>query len=428
MTLDAFAEEMPDKGFVISFTDVTTEREASRALTEVNESLEQRVMERTLELEDALGAAERANASKSRFVAAASHDLLQPLSAAKLYVSALNGKEVGETTREIAFKAQSALHSVEGIIDALLDISKLEAGMGALEVTTVPAETLLAGLRTEYAPLAEQKGLEFRVVASSAFVESDPAYLRRILGNLVSNAIRYTDSGKVLLGARRNGRSLRFEVWDTGPGISEDDQDTIFQEFQRLNAQASASEGLGLGLAIVDRACARLGHPLGLWSEVGRGSRFSVNVALGTEKSVGARVAGARPMGEIQSLAGMVVLLIENDLELRRAMCLLLEKWDISVLDVGCGREAMELLAEIEMAPDAMLVDYQLEADADGLEVIDQVKDAYGDLPTRLITANRSSNLRKECAVRGVEMLNKPIDARSLQRFLSEAVAGRKGQ
>lgn len=216
MILDVFAQEMPDKGFVISFTDVTAEREATRTLFQVNELLEQRVMERTLELEDALSSAERANASKSRFVAAASHDLLQPLSAAKLYVSALDGPETTEATREIAHKAHRALLSVENIIDALLDISKLEAGMAALEVSSVPLNTVFDAIREQFSPLAAQKGLEFKVMPCAVVLESDPSYLRRIVANLVSNAIRYTAEGRVLVGARRNGNSIRIEVWDTG--------------------------------------------------------------------------------------------------------------------------------------------------------------------------------------------------------------------
>jgi signal transduction histidine kinase/ActR/RegA family two-component response regulator len=422
LILDVFAQDMPDHGFVISFTDVTAEREATRTLFQVNELLEQRVMERTLELEDALGAAERANASKSRFVAAASHDLLQPLSAAKLYVSAIDGPDAPEPMREIAFKAQRALTSVEGIIDALLDISKLEAGMAAIDMQSISLNSIFDAVRDEFTPIAAQKGLRFKLMPCNVMVESDPGYLRRILANLISNAIRYTDEGQVLVGARRNGGSVRLEVWDTGPGISEEDQDIIFQEFQRLNAKASASEGLGLGLAIVERACARLGHPMGLWSVVGKGSGFFVNVGLSSQpglqlERVGTHGAPARLDG-----GGMIVLLVENDLEMRRAMTLLLEKWDISVLDVHDAEEAMSLLDEIEIAPDAVLVDYQLDDGESGLDLIEQVHGRHGRMPTRLISANRSPELRSACVTRGIELLNKPIDPRKLEAFLTEAL------
>lgn len=422
LILDVFAQEMPDRGFVISFTDVTAEREATRTLFQVNELLEQRVMERTLELEDALSSAERANASKSRFVAAASHDLLQPLSAAKLYVSALDAPESGEAVREIAHKANRALNSVENIIDALLDISKLEAGMASLEVTSVQLNTIFDTIREEFAPLAAQKGLEFTVVPCTAVLESDASYLRRIVANLASNAIRYTSEGRVLVGARRNGSSIRIEVWDTGPGIPETKQDIIFQEFERLDAKASASEGLGLGLAIVERACARLGHPLGLWSVVGKGSGFFLNVAQSQQPHLGL-TSGLTKMTSTQLQgSGMIVLLVENDLELRRAMTLLLEKWDISVLDVHGSADAIDLLNEIEIAPDAMLVDYQLDDGENGLDLIAQIQARHGPLPTRLISANRSPELRAQCAARDIELLNKPIDARTLERFLTGAL------
>ncbi|URF50143.1 PAS-domain containing protein [Dinoroseobacter shibae] len=422
MILDVFAQEMPDKGFVISFTDVTAEREATRTLFQVNELLEQRVMERTLELEDALSSAERANASKSRFVAAASHDLLQPLSAAKLYVSALDGPETTEATREIAHKAHRALLSVENIIDALLDISKLEAGMAALEVSSVPLNTVFDAIREQFSPLAAQKGLEFKVMPCAVVLESDPSYLRRIVANLVSNAIRYTAEGRVLVGARRNGNSIRIEVWDTGPGIPEAKQDIIFQEFERLDAKASASEGLGLGLAIVERACARLGHPLGLWSVMGQGSGFFVNVARSMQPHLTLNTGLTKMSSAGLQGSGMIVLLVENDLDLRRAMTLLLEKWDISVLDVHGASEAVELLDEIEIAPDAMLIDYQLDGGENGLDLIRQVQARHGAVPTRLISANRSPELRARCAAQNIELLNKPIDARTLERFLTEAL------
>ncbi len=277
--LTVFAQELPDGGFVVSFTDVTAERSALAALHRANETLEARVRERTLELEDALADAERANASRSRFVAAASHDLLQPLAAAKLFISSAAEGEGGAALD----KAQNALQSVEEILGALLDISKLESGRMAVSVGPVALAPVLARLAEEFAPMAAAKGLRLRLHGAAAvgvFVQTDAGYLRRILQNLVANAIRYTDRGGVLMAARRQGAALRLEVWDTGPGIPEEAQDLIFREFQRLNARASASEGMGLGLAIVERACGLLGHPLDLVSRVGRGSVFRVTVPM----------------------------------------------------------------------------------------------------------------------------------------------------
>jgi signal transduction histidine kinase len=276
LVLTVFAQELPDGGFVMSFTDVTAERTALAALHRANETLEARVRERTLELEDALADAERANASRSRFVAAASHDLLQPLAAAKLFIAAASAGEGGAALD----KAQNALQSVEGILGALLDISKLESGRMAVSVGPVPLRQMLAQLVEEFAPMAAAKGLRLHLRGVEAMVETDAGYLRRILQNLIANAIRYTDRGGVLVAARRHGAAVRLEVWDTGPGIPEEAQDVIFREFQRLNAKASASEGMGLGLAIVERACGLLGHPLELASRVGRGSVFRVTVPL----------------------------------------------------------------------------------------------------------------------------------------------------
>jgi signal transduction histidine kinase len=285
LILTVFAQELPDGGFVMSFTDVTAERTALAALHRANETLEARVRERTLELEDALADAERANASRSRFVAAASHDLLQPLAAAKLFIaSAADGEGVGALD-----KALNALQSVEGILGALLDISKLESGRMAVTVGPVEVQPMLLRLAEEFAPLAAARGLRLRLRAGAHLVESDAGYLRRILQNLIGNAIRYTDRGGVLVAARRRGSSLRLEVWDTGPGIPEEAQEVIFREFQRLNARASAAEGMGLGLAIVERACGLLGHPLELVSRVGRGSLFRVTVPLVAPMAPGRR-------------------------------------------------------------------------------------------------------------------------------------------
>jgi len=281
--LSAFAQEMPDGGFVMSFTDVTAERAAAEAMEMANESLERRVLERTLELEDALTQAERANSARSRFVAAASHDLLQPLSAAKLFMASLSDGGLGTDAEITLAKAQNALVSVEGILGDLLDISKLEAGKAALNVGSVRLGHILRQLHDEFSPVATAKGLRLNLLPTSAVVTSDTTYLRRILQNLIGNAIRYTEEGRVLVGVRRSRNRVRVAVIDTGPGIPEEEQENIFREFHRLNARASAAEGMGLGLAIVERACALLGHPLLLTSEPGRGTSFVLTLPLAAQ-------------------------------------------------------------------------------------------------------------------------------------------------
>ncbi|MEV8467745.1 PAS-domain containing protein [Fluviibacterium sp. DFM31] len=417
LSLDTFARKLPDGGFVVSLTDVTAIREAARALTVANETLEHRVTERTLELEDAVEAAERANSSKSRFVAAASHDLLQPLSAAKLFLASATDHD----PNPLVDKARRALESVEVIIDALLDISKLDSGSEVFDIRAVPLSEILRQLAEEFTPLAAQKGLELRVVPSTAVVRSDPAYLRRILQNLIGNAIRYTREGRVLIGARRMGSALRMEVWDTGCGIAEEDQELIFQEFQRLDARASASEGLGLGLAIVERACARLGHPLGLWSVPGRGSGFFVS--LPASDAADPRVSAKADASRVSTAwrlkdKGLIVLLVEDDVDLRRAMMMLLGKWDVSVLEAESAEAAIDLLEEIEIVPDAVLVDYQLGQGADGIALTRTLKARYGPIPSCVLSANRSPELRQQCAEAGLPLISKPIDAARLESFL----------
>ncbi|HEX9857438.1 MAG TPA: PAS-domain containing protein, partial [Paracoccaceae bacterium] len=434
MILSAFAQEMPDGGFVMSFTDISAERSAIAGLSRANETLEARVMARTLELEDALADAERANASRSRFVAAASHDLLQPLSAAKLFIASIGDDAVAPQSREALQKAQNALDSVEGILGALLDISKLESGRVAVSVGPLMLDRVLTPLRDEFAAIAAARGLALRVMPCSAQVMSDPAFLRRILQNLIGNAVRYTERGRVLVGARRCGGMVRLEVWDTGPGIPEDEQDNIFREFHRLNARASASEGMGLGLAIVERACAALGHPLGLTSELGRGSRFMVQVPLvdaegaasgavnGTEKPVQQRQR-LRPDAAVvaQSRIGF---LVENDDDLRRAMGLLLEKWGVSVLDVASGEEALALIDEIGILPDFFLVDQQLGAGMSGVAFVQEIRLRHGAVPARIVTANRTADLAAACAEAEIGVLYKPIDARQLEGFIASLPVG----
>ena len=422
--LHIFGRGMPDRGFVISCTDVTAEREAAQKLYEMNEILEQRVMERTLELEDALSAAERANASKSRFVAAASHDLLQPLSAAKLFVASLADRLTGDEDSAVLAKAESALASAEQIIDALLDISKLESDGLRFDIRPVALRDILTPLRDEMEVLAARKGLRLRVVPSSLMVETDPSYLRRIVQNLISNAVRYTQTGEVLVGVRRNGGSARIEVWDTGPGIAEEDQGAIFEEFKRLDTRASANDGLGLGLAIVERACARLGHPLGLWSEVGRGSCFMVNVPVAGRAAPksDSRPRPARPQGLAH--AGLIVLLVENDPQMRRALSILIESWGVSAIEAEDAATALDLLDDLDLTPDALLLDYQLGPGASGTELYVELRRRVGPLPCCIISAERSAELRANCKALGLDLMLKPLDRQKLGNFLNAVAEG----
>ncbi len=414
---EIFAQELPDGGFVISLADVTAERSALSALERANETLEARVAERTLELEDALERAERANASRSRFVAAASHDLLQPLSAAKLYLTSLGDDAISPAARGTLEKAQNALLSVEGILGALLDISRLEAGRVAVDMAPVALGPMFRALADEFTPIAALKGIELVIRPTEAVVISDRAYLRRILQNLISNAIRYTESGRVAVLTRRRGTMLRVEVRDSGTGIAEEDQELIFREFHRLNAHASASEGMGLGLAIVERAAAVLGHPLGLRSALGCGSTFSVGLQP---------VAGPLPRPEGPASVEMreaeardlLVLLVENDAALAGAMVQLLEKWGVTVLDVASGEKALELIDATGAEPDICLIAFQLGDGIDGLDCLAGLRARLGDVSARIVTADRSEALQRRATAMAAQIIAKPIPPSELATVL----------
>lgn len=422
VVLDAFAQEMPGRGFVMSFTDVTRERLAIHAMLRSNASLEARVQARTEDLAHALADAERANSARVRFVAAASHDLLQPLSAAKLFVAAARD-DAADVQRSTLEKAHNALISVEGILGALLDISRLESGGTAVEVAPVPLSVLLRQLTDEFAPVAAKKGLVLDILPCSLTVRSDPTYLRRILQNLISNAIRYTVHGRVLVGPRRVGGLVRVEVHDTGPGIAPEHQAAIFREFHRIDGSASASEGMGLGLAIVDRACALLGHKLNLRSVPGQGTCFSVALALAPQVVKPARPETAPTIAEEPGDgADRIVLLVENDAELRRAICLLLERRGVSVLEAESGAEALDLLDEIGIVPDLYLVDQQLGDGLNGVETVQALHARHGVRPTRIITANRTPQTRAAAKAAGLEIMLKPIDPEALETFVTQTL------
>ncbi|HPD91321.1 MAG: PAS-domain containing protein [Rhodobacter sp.] len=419
--LDMFVQEMPDGGFVISFTDVTSERRAIAALSRANETLEARVAARTLELGEALGRAERANATRARFVAAASHDLLQPLSAAKLFLASIEDAGLAPRAIEALDKTRSALESVETILDALLDISRLESGRLEVPLTPVPLAPLLARLTQEFAPLAAAKGLRLRLRAGSGVVLSDPTWLRRILQNLIGNALRYTRTGGVLIGVRKGAAGLRVEITDTGPGIPETEREAIFREFHRLNARASASEGMGLGLAIVERATALLGHVVTLDSRVGRGSRFVLH--LGAAADAPAPHATTAEPTDPAALPprDLIGLLVAADPDMRRALTHLLDGWGISVLDAPDPAEALALIDEIGLAPDFVLIDALPGGEEAGLALMQRLHARHGPLPARLLSATRAEPLRLKAARAGVPLLYKPVDTGLLKRFVAEA-------
>lgn len=426
--LDAHAREMPGRGFVMSFSDVTRERLAIHSMLRAKATLEARVTARTEELAAALSHAERANSARVRFVAAASHDLLQPLSAAKLFVASARDDAENPTQLSTLEKAHNALISVESILGALLDLSRLESGGSEIEIAAVPMRMLLGQLTDEFAPIAANKGLDLRIMPCALAALSDPTYLRRILQNLISNAIRYTRSGTVLVGARRLGETIRIEVHDTGPGIAPEHQQAIFREFHRVGGSASASQGMGLGLAIVERACALLDHRLQLHSTPGRGTCFSVELPV-------ARVLpgpdpAAPPLSTNYDTGedmDRIVLLVENDDGLRLAIAQLLERRGLNVVEAASGTEALSLVGEIDIVPDLFLLDQQLGDGLTGVETARALHARFGLRPTRIITADRSAETRAAAHAAGLGIIYKPIDPDVLEAFVSQSERADQG-
>ncbi len=414
--LDVCARPMPDGGFVVSFTDMTAERVAVAALNRVRETLEQRVQERTCELEAARDEAERANASKSRFVAGASHDLLQPLNAAKLFLSSLSHTELNPDQRAIADRIRSAFESVETILGALLDISNLDIGSAKAEIGPMPLAPLMKSIDQEFQPLARERGLALTVMPTALWVESDPAYLRRILQNLVVNALRYTGAGRVLVGVRRKGARLSLEVCDTGPGIPPERRADIFREFVRLDTSVDAPQGMGLGLAIVERSCALLDHPLGLDSEPGRGTRFTVSVPVVPCAAV--LEERAADSHQTPPLDDMIVIVIENDADVRAGMISLLEDWGTSPLETAGLADAAALIEDVGEAPDVIIADYVLDDGANGLDAITALRSRHGAIPAVLVSADRSAELKLRAQAADVTLLHKPLELHRLRAVL----------
>ncbi len=426
MIIEVRANRMPDGGMVITFTDMTPSVAAAEALEKVNETLERRVRERTeeltrlnAELARAKGEAEEANISKTRFLAAASHDILQPLNAARLYVTSLVERAESRADARLIGNIDASLEAVEEILDALLNISRLDTGALKPEITAFRIDELLSQIEVEFAPLAREKGLELVFVPSSLTVRSDRRLLRRLVQNLVSNAIKYTLDGRVLVGCRRRRGRLRIDVWDTGIGIPPSKKREIFKEFHRLDEGARAARGLGLGLSIVERIARMLDHKIDLSSTVGGGSRFSVEVPLAPALAASAApVPVARP--ETRQLAGSVVLCLDNDLPILDGMRALLEGWDCQVLQGANLGDAIAAAKEANVTLDCLLVDYRLD-EGNGLDAIMELRRHLGaHLPAILITADRSLRLRRDAQVRDIQFLNKPLKPAALRALLAQ--------
>ena len=426
LIVEVRTNRMPDGGIVTTVTDMTASVAAAEALERANATLEMRVRQRTTELtqlnaelQRAKADAEEANISKTRFIAAASHDILQPLNAARLYVTSMIERSRDGDDAHLIRNVDASLEAVEEIISALLDISRLDTGAMRPEFTSLRIDELLRQLDVEFSPLAQEKGLTLQFAPCSLSVRSDRRLLRRLLQNLVSNAIKYTPAGRVLIGCRRRGDRLRIEVYDTGLGIPNSKKRLVFREFHRLDEGAKVARGLGLGLSIVQRIGRVLDHKIELNSSPGRGSRFSVVVPISSASpaSLPPRELVERGSGQ---LVGMAVLCIDNEPRVLDGMDALLGGWGCRVLKAPDLATATVAISASQRAPDGLLVDYHLDG-GNGIEAIVALRRHFAtDLPAILITADRSPHVRDEAVVHDIRMLNKPVKPAALRALMAQ--------
>jgi signal transduction histidine kinase len=426
MVVEVRSNRMPGGGMVITFTDVTPSFEAAEALERANATLEKRVRERTEELTRlnselalAKSAAEDANISKTRFLAAASHDILQPLNAARLYVTSLVERQNGGEDSRLVENIDDSLEAIEEILSALLDISRLDAGAMTPSISSFKIGDLMRSLEIEFAPIARAKGLRLNFVPCSLPVESDRLLLRRLLQNLISNAIKYTPHGRVLVGCRRRGGLLKICVYDTGVGIPAQKRGEIFKEFHRLEQGARIARGLGLGLSIVERLSRVLKHSIALDANSSGGSVFSVTAPIAKAVNYTAAVTAATPIAKTP-ISGALIVCIENDPAILDGMKTLLTAWDAEVIAVADPEAAMEAIEHVGRPVTGLLVDYHLDR-GNGVAAIRDLRRRFGEaLPAILITADRSPHVRAAAREENIAVLNKPLKPASLRALLGQ--------
>jgi signal transduction histidine kinase len=385
-------------------------------LQESYATLEHKVEERTRQLE-------LANLAKSRFLAAASHDLRQPLHALGLFVAQLHGRVRANERRRIVARIDAALSAMNELFNALLDISKLDAGVLTPSITEFPVAKLLDRVETTFTGAAREKGLSLRVISSSAWVRSDFILLERIVFNLVSNAVRYTSRGGVVVGCRNRGVNLRIEVRDTGPGVPQDQQKNIFGEFYRLGAPGA---GLGLGLAIVDRLCQLLEHSVRLTSILGKGSCFSVALPrVAARQEIGESPAPAYPLMDASDRK--LVVLIDDDPLVLEGMCGLFRSWGYHLLVAGTDDEALAGVADRDRPPDLIVSDYHLSGGKTGIEVIEALrKTLSAEIPAFLVSGDINPELLRLVRANGYHLLHKPVDPMTLRAMVSYVLRGQQ--
>jgi Na+/proline symporter/signal transduction histidine kinase/CheY-like chemotaxis protein len=426
LVIEVRANRMPGGGLVITFSDVTPSFEAAEALERANATLEKRVRDRTEELTRlnselalAKSTAEDANISKTRFLAAASHDILQPLNAARLYVTSLVERQSGGEDSRLVENIDDSLEAIEEILGALLDISRLDAGAMTPSISSFKIGDLMRSLEIEFAPSARAKGLELTFVSSSLPVQSDRSLLRRLLQNFISNAIKYTPQGRVLVGCRRHGQSVKIGVFDTGVGIPIVKRGEIFKEFHRLEQGARIARGLGLGLSIVERLARVLNHGIAIDANPAGGSVFSVTVPTATAINHTAAVTSATPLSRMP-MSGALIVCIENDAAILDGMRTLLTAWDAEVIAVSDPEAAIEAIEAAGGRVTGLLVDYHLDR-GNGVAAIRDIRRRFGEnIPAILITADRSPHVRAAAREETIAVLNKPVKPASLRALIGQ--------
>lgn len=414
-------------GVVASYHDITEQVRAERTLKLTNAILEKRVQERTRELQttnEALRLAQRqaeeANRSKTRFLAAASHDLLQPLNAARLFVSSLSEQNIEEKDKDLLRRAEASLSAVDDLLNTLLDITRLDAGAMPVILRDFCVSDILAPLASEFQVLAERKGLTLTYVPCHETIRSDPKLLRRVVANFLANAVRYTQSGRILLGCRRRAGSIYIQVGDTGVGIAEDRLQEVFKEFRRLEPAEKLAHGLGLGLAIVRRIANALNHEIKIASVVHRGTMMTIvapRVASHPRKLLEPSQEFSKKTG---TLDGLCVMVVDDEPDIRRAMAALLEKWGCKVVLCSSLDDVREHLRTVK--PDMVVADYFLSAKYDGIDVIGQIKNQIHDVRSILVTADRSEGVRAKAERASLQVLYKPVRPAALRALMMHLV------
>ena len=384
--------------------------------------LEKRIREATADLAAKKDMAERANYAKSRFFAAASHDLRQPLHALSLFVSALKARNQQPETQTLIDNIEASTAAMEQLFNALLDISRLDAGTIEAHPVHFSLRKLLLELDKQFSALAAEKQLRLRFRPCDVTLYSDPLLIERILANLIANAIRYTDDGGILVACRRRGRMVRLSVIDTGRGIPPDQQESVFHEFVQLhNPARDRSKGLGLGLAIVSRLGRLLGHRVDLRSRPQHGSVFSIDVPCGEAQLIPPPAVPSSAPGQIPS--DVLVLLVDDESAILRGMAELFDNWQIDLVTAHSADEAVQWLESLDRVPDVIVSDYRLPDDTDGIEVITRLRQQFGrDIPGILVTGDTAPDTILRISRANIPLLHKPLRPAKLRALLTHLI------